>query len=314
MSKADEFVNIAASQIGYKESPANSNNTKYGSWYGMNYQPWCDMFVSWCANQLGQLDVVGKYAYCPYHVNYFKSKGWWLDREAKPQPGDVIFFANKGTACHVGIVERRNSSTSVTTIEGNTSVSSNDNGGAVMRRERGYGSVGSSWYILGFGRPQFREDKPEPPAAPPVARKIRTVDFSESDNAQKFFIRNELKDGNIIGIRNVSNYQWLSDPNSSQNSGAPAELWNGTDGNTDPRDPQWFIVEGTARPGVFRLHPKVAPHLAMDTDGGNTGIGTKIQFYTSNGTTAQDFYFYNIKDNMYRIFSCSGFKPIAASY
>lgn len=155
MATAYEFVAKAASQIGVKESPANSNNTKYGQWYGMNYEPWCDMFVSWCANEIGALDIVGKFAYCPYHVDYFKKKGWWLDREAQPQPGDVIFFANKGVACHVGIVESRNGSTSVTTIEGNTSTSSNDNGGAVMRRNRTYGQVGSSWYILGFGRPQW---------------------------------------------------------------------------------------------------------------------------------------------------------------
>lgn len=154
-ASAADFVAKAASQIGVKENPANSNNTKYGEWYGMNYEPWCDMFVSWCADQIGALNIVGKYAYCPYHVDYFKKKGWWLDREEKPQPGDVIFFANKGTACHVGIVERRNGTKSVTTIEGNTSTSSNDNGGAVMRRERSYGSVGSSWYILGFGRPKW---------------------------------------------------------------------------------------------------------------------------------------------------------------
>lgn len=171
MATAYEFVAKAASQIGVKESPANSNNTKYGQWYGMNYQPWCDMFVSWCANEIGALDLVGKYAYCPYHVDYFKRKGWWLDREAQPQPGDVIFFANKppndpNAACHVGIVESRNGSSSVTTIEGNTSLSNNDNGGAVMRRNRTYGQVGSSWYILGFGRPQWGSaSEPSKPAS-----------------------------------------------------------------------------------------------------------------------------------------------------
>lgn len=115
----------------------------------------CDMFVSWCANQIGASNVVGKYANCPYHVNYFKKKGWWLSAEAKPQPGDIIFFASEGKACHVGIVEQRNGSYSVTTIEGNTSVSSNDNGGAVMRRVRTYGNPRGSWGILGFARPNY---------------------------------------------------------------------------------------------------------------------------------------------------------------
>lgn len=156
MATAAEFVKIAASQIGTKESPAGSNRVKYWDWYGsLQGNPWCDCFVSWCADQIGAGGIVGKYAYCPSHVNFAKKLGRWLDREEKPQPGDIIFFANKGTACHVGIVERRNGSSSVTTIEGNTSVSSNDNGGAVMRRTRAYGSVGSSWYIMGFFRPDW---------------------------------------------------------------------------------------------------------------------------------------------------------------
>ena len=155
MASAAELLAKAVSQIGYKESPSGSNHTKYGEWYGLDYNPWCDMFVSWCFDQIGALNIGGKYAYCPSHVNYFKKKGWWLDREEKPQPGDIIFFSNGSRACHVGIVEKRNGTKSVTTIEGNTSVTSNDNGGAVMRRTRTYGAVGSSWYIMGFARPNY---------------------------------------------------------------------------------------------------------------------------------------------------------------
>lgn len=153
MATVNQILDVARSQIGVKESPAGSNNQKYGIWYGMNYQPWCDMFVSWCADQVGQTDI-GKYAYCPYHVNHFKNNGEWLGR-VKPEPGDIVFFANKGTACHVGFVESVQSSTAFTTIEGNTSVSSNDNGGAVMRRSRTMGTVGSTWYVLGFARPRY---------------------------------------------------------------------------------------------------------------------------------------------------------------
>lgn len=155
MATASEFVKKGASQIGVKESPAGSNKVKYAEWYGMNGQPWCDMFVSWCAAQVGASSLVGKFAYCPSHVNYAKKLGQWLDREAKPQPGDIVFFSNGTRACHVGIVEKRNGTSSVTTIEGNTSVTSNDNGGAVMRRTRSYGTVGSSWYIMGFFRPKW---------------------------------------------------------------------------------------------------------------------------------------------------------------
>lgn len=159
MATAKQLVDKAISQIGYKESPANSNNTKYGIWYGMNYEPWCDMFVSWCAAEVGQSDI-GKFAYCPYHVNHFKKNGLWLGRTSDPKPGDIVFFANKGTACHVGIVEKKVNSSTVLTVEGNTSVTNNDNGGAVMRRTRAYGVEGSNWYVLGFARPKYASDEP----------------------------------------------------------------------------------------------------------------------------------------------------------
>lgn len=149
------FLEVAQGELGTTEYPANSNHVKYGEWYGLDYNPWCAMFVSWCADQAGVIDKTGKFAYCPSWVNWAKENGLWLDREEKPQPGDIVFFSNGKEACHVGIVKTRNGSESVTTIEGNTSTSSNDNGGAVMERTRYYGTVGSSWYILGFLRPDW---------------------------------------------------------------------------------------------------------------------------------------------------------------
>lgn len=160
MATAQEFISVARSQVGYKESPANSNRTKYGAWYGMDGQPWCDMFVSWCAEQAHALGIVGKFAYTPNHAAWFKARGQWLDREERPQPGDVVFFSNSTRICHVGIVTQRNGTTSVSTIEGNTSSGSNSNGGQVQARVRGYGRVGSSWYIAGFGRPKWSGPHP----------------------------------------------------------------------------------------------------------------------------------------------------------
>ena len=41
----------------------------------------------------------------------------------------------------------------ITAIEGNTSITSDDNGGAVMERVRDY------TYIVGYGRPNYEEDE-----------------------------------------------------------------------------------------------------------------------------------------------------------
>lgn len=175
MATAQDFIKVARAQVGYKESPPNSNKTKFGAWYGLDGQPWCDMFVSWCADQCGALGVVGKFAYTPAHANFFKTRGQWLDREEKPQPGDIVFFSNKTRICHVGIVTARNGTVSVDTIEGNTSVTSNDNGGAVMARTRTYGAKGSNWYIAGFGRPQWSTPAPTPTPAPSGKESIKEV-------------------------------------------------------------------------------------------------------------------------------------------
>lgn len=163
MATAKDIVSMAVSQLGVKEVPANSNKVKYNTEYygkavsGSSY-PWCAVFVWWVFKHAGASDLYyggKKSAYCPDLVNYYKKTGQWLDRSAKPQAGDIILFANKGVACHVGIVEKRINSSSVQTIEGNTSAGNNANGGQVQRRTRTYGSVGSSWYILGFARPKY---------------------------------------------------------------------------------------------------------------------------------------------------------------
>lgn len=155
MSKAQEFVSKAASQIGTKESPANSNKCKYGEWYGMNGQPWCEMFLSWCANEVGMLNTCGKFAWTIGHSDWFKKYNQWIKRGESVNVGDYVYFANKGKICHVGVVEKVISSTCVQTIEGNTSTGNNANGGQVQRRTRNYGTEGSSWYVAGFGRPKW---------------------------------------------------------------------------------------------------------------------------------------------------------------
>ena len=52
----------ANAELGYMESPKDSNNTKYGIWCGANYQPWCCSFVCWLfANAGVEPEVVPDY-------------------------------------------------------------------------------------------------------------------------------------------------------------------------------------------------------------------------------------------------------------
>ena len=163
---AGNIVAKAVSQIGVKESPAGSNMQKYGRAYGWNGVPWCCQFVWWVFRECGASSLFyngQKVAYCPYVVTWAKKAGLWLGRTANAQPGDIVLFAgSNGVASHIGIVEKRISAQSVQTIEGNTSTTSNDNGGAVMRRKRSFNVVGSSFYVLGFVRPKYAKTAQEP--------------------------------------------------------------------------------------------------------------------------------------------------------
>lgn len=151
MTTAQQVLQIAVREIGYKESPPNSNHNKFGMWYGMDYQPWCAMFVSYCFYNAGlplPATTPKGFAYCPYGVNWFKNKGWW---HTTPKVGDVVFYdwGGDGVSDHVGIVEKVNSDGSIVAIEGNTSDNYGDsNGGEVCRKTQKRG-------IFGYGRPPY---------------------------------------------------------------------------------------------------------------------------------------------------------------
>jgi surface antigen len=156
MTTIQQVLDIATRQIGYKEDPPTTNHNKFGIWYGMDYEPWCAMFVSYCFYNTGlplKITTNKGFAYCPYGVEWFKNKGWW---HTNPEVGDVVFYDWKdkngirnGVSNHVGIVEKVNADGSITAIEGNTSIGDDSNGGQVMRRIR------SGRDILGYGRPNY---------------------------------------------------------------------------------------------------------------------------------------------------------------
>jgi peptidoglycan hydrolase-like protein with peptidoglycan-binding domain len=43
----DDVDRVLRSKLGLKETPAGSNRTEFGAWYGMNGVPWCAIFMSW---------------------------------------------------------------------------------------------------------------------------------------------------------------------------------------------------------------------------------------------------------------------------
>ena len=131
----------AISWLGYKESPAGSNDSHFGRWYQMNYQPWCAMAVChWFTVEGGgspSFKQASRYSYCPYVLHDAQAYRNGLSVTSDPTPGDVVLFdwGYDGVPDHIGIFED-GSPSSFTCLEGNTSTSNNSNGGEVMRRTR----------------------------------------------------------------------------------------------------------------------------------------------------------------------------------
>lgn len=140
-TKGQKIVNIAFAEVGTKESPANSNKTKYGKWFGFDGVAWCAMFVSWCYAQAGcQLPKIGYskgYAGVRTAVNYYRKLGMLT---TDPKLGALVFFDwnGDGRHDHTGIFNGwvNEEKTKFYTIEGNTSMTNQSNGGEVMSRTR----------------------------------------------------------------------------------------------------------------------------------------------------------------------------------
>ncbi len=126
-------------EIGYYETPPGSNKTKYGEWFGYNGVAWCGIFVSYVYSKaglsLGNIGFLKGFAGCDTAVAHFRKTN---EITMKPQTGDIVFFDWNGDNKfdHVGIYLNDIDGKTFATIEGNTSLVNNSNGGAVMERRR----------------------------------------------------------------------------------------------------------------------------------------------------------------------------------
>ena len=135
----NEIIRIAEKEIGTGEKPLNSNKTKYGKWFGFDGVAWCGMFVSWCYTQAGfplpKIGFTKGFAGCQTAVAYFKKND---QITTEPTAGDIVFFDwnADGRYDHTGLFVKWIDENFFETIEGNTSVANDSNGGNVMVRKR----------------------------------------------------------------------------------------------------------------------------------------------------------------------------------
>ena len=170
MATAKEILAVARGELGYKESPAGSNRTKYGARFGLNGQPWCMLFIQWVFTKAGAESLLAaRTASCGAFMRAAKAAGQWVT--GGYQPGDIVimdFPGNKAKTDHCGIVVTLLTD-GVRTIEGNTGVGNDSNGGEVMERTRPL-SV-----IIGAYRPHYAEETAEKEDKPMTYKYLKDV-------------------------------------------------------------------------------------------------------------------------------------------
>lgn len=160
MATATKVLNIARSQLGYREG--RNNDTKYGRWFGLNHVSYCDIWVSWVGVQADARSLIGMFAYTPSHAAWFQAQGRWGH---VPTRGALAFFDFPDSVHriqHVGFVESIRRDGRIVTLEANTmrqGGGNQSNGAGVYRRVR------SRSLVVGYGYPNYAREsgvKPVP--------------------------------------------------------------------------------------------------------------------------------------------------------
>lgn len=177
MTTAAEVEAVLRSEIGYTESPAGSNQNKFGAWYGWNGVPWCAIFISWGLytafhahgekSPVEDLQHPKGFAYTGAVITWAKDRSLW---STTPAYGALALYdwdsRTRPGPDHIGWVSQVDTANpdAFTAIEGNTAVGNDSNGGQVLARNR----RNDRGYCLGFVRIPYASAPPGVGVAAPV--------------------------------------------------------------------------------------------------------------------------------------------------
>lgn len=302
MAKASEIIAKARSYIGVKESPVNSNNVIFNTdYYGKEVNgsayPWCCAYV-WDVYRMcnaSNLFYGGKKtASCETSLQYDISQGLKVDT---PQFGDRVYFQfdSDTPADHIGWVSGIISSTQFKSIEGNTSVGNDSNGGEVMERIRNISSVKA------FTRPKYdpeTEDKKEDNTMNfgiDVSSYQGTIDWAKvKANGCKFailkIIRKDLNkdtsfEANVMGCDknnipwDVYNYSYASTVDKFiSDANVVIKALNGR------KCTVWLDIEDKVQKGIGQvlIDGINAYKKVIESNGCTFGVYTGLSFYNTN--------------------------------
>ena len=158
----ERVIETARRELGEKEVPAGSNQTKYGRAFGWDGVPWCVIFLWWCFREAGEKDAFyggGKTSSCSALYRWYRERGQTAGPE-EIRPGDILLLNFSGTreTQHCGLVTQVLNGTEgwYRTIEGNTSAGAEGDqtgGGCVAQKARHKENV------VGVCRPAYGKDE-----------------------------------------------------------------------------------------------------------------------------------------------------------
>ncbi len=128
-------LKAAEKEIGYHESPAGSNNNKFGIEYGFNRVAWCAIFESIMFKHTG----TARFRYAAVEAIYWDAvsnrNGLYIVRT--PRPGDVVGYRLHGDDfAHTAFYHHKVDGDTFMDLGGNTSVTNMANGGEVAKQNR----------------------------------------------------------------------------------------------------------------------------------------------------------------------------------
>lgn len=145
-SVAARAVALGKQDVGYRETPAGSNQTKFGEFWQQDGVPWCGLAVAFWWKRAGFLvdrALALEIDYVPTLVRFATNRmhGLFLVGRNRVRAGDAVAFDFPGgeRADHVGLFVRwiDKKAGSFECLEGNTSsAGSQSNGGMVLLKVR----------------------------------------------------------------------------------------------------------------------------------------------------------------------------------
>jgi hypothetical protein len=167
----EAIIEVAKKELGTIEGPKD-NETKYGAWMKVNFQPWCQSFVSWCAFTAGVAKFPKSASTVAASDQFKKEKRWADARNDEPTPGDWIYFDfpddGVNRISHVGLCIKNNGDGTIQVIEGNTSGTAKGdqrNGGMCVEKTRAYVKNNKKKLVnavVGWGRPVYAGEENTP--------------------------------------------------------------------------------------------------------------------------------------------------------